>query len=865
MEETEYVIKTIKFGILSPEHIKKMSVVTITVPDTYDEEWVPIPFGLMDRRLGTLEPLQRCETCGERMEQCPGHFGRIELARPVIHIGFIKYITMILQTTCSECGRILLDDNSIRRYKDYYLRFKNKKLHYFATLINNIVVKKASQASKCPHCKATKLKIKFERPFSIIEEMNGESKILTPYEVHDRLKKIPDEDVELLGFDPVYARPEWAVLFTLPVPPISIRPSITLETGERSEDDLTHKLGDIVRTNEKLKQSIESGSPQLIIDEHWNLLQFHVATYFDNEIAGLSQSVHRSGRPLKTFAQRLKGKEGRFRSNLSGKRVDFSARTVISPDPFISINEVGVPYDVAMRLTVPEKVTQWNIDRLKEAVRKGPNELGGANYVIRPDGRQIDLRFVKDRNVLADQLEPGYIVERHLMDGDLVIFNRQPSLHRISIMSHQVKCLPGKTLRINPMVCPPYNADFDGDEMNLFVPQDSEARSEMETIMKVEKQMLTPRYGGMIIGALHDYITSAYILTKKDTKLSRFIASYILGLAGYREPIELSNEIKGREIFSKLLPNIDFEGKPLAVFNEEDKKLVIKAGRILSGVIDHNAIGDQKAHTLLHKIYLTFGPEFTKDFIDKLGKLLIGYLDHYGFSIGLDEEDLPDEAYANINEAIRKHLKKVDEYIEMYRKGLLEREPGATVEETLEQKIMDELNLARDEAGKIAEKYFNQDNSILITAKTGARGKMLNLFHMAACIGQQSLRGKRITRGYENRTLPHFKKGDISPYARGFIKSNYKKGLSPLEFFFHAISGREGLVDTAVRTSQSGYMQRRLINALLDVYVEYDGTVRDAEGNIIQFLYGEDGIDPTYSFGQEPVDLDSIIKEELEK
>lgn len=865
MEETEYVIKGIKFGILSPEHIKRLSVVTITVPDTYDEEWVPISFGLMDRRLGTLEPLQRCETCGERMEQCPGHFGRIDLARPVIHIGFIKYIYSILQATCSECGRILLDENSIKKYRHYYERFKTRKLNYFANLISNLVLKKTTQASKCPYCGADKFKIKFERPFSIIEEKNGESKILTPYEIYDRLKKVPDSDVELLGFDPVNARPEWAILFNLPVPPISIRPSITLETGERSEDDLTHKLGDIVRTNEKLKQSIESGSPQLIIDEHWNLLQFHVATYFDNEIAGLSQSVHRSGRPLKTFAQRLKGKEGRFRSNLSGKRVDFSARTVISPDPMISINEVGVPYEIAMRLTIPEKVTQWNIDLLKEAIRKGPNELGGANYVIRPDGRQIDLRFVKDRNALADQLAPGYVVERHLMDGDLVIFNRQPSLHRISIMAHQVKCLPGKTLRINPMVCPPYNADFDGDEMNLFVPQDSEARSEMEVIMKVEKQMLTPRYGGMIIGALHDYVTSAFLLTRKTTKISRFLASYILGYADYKGPIEKTDMIEGRKIFSKLLPKINFEGKPLAVFHEEDKKLVIKDGNLISGVIDHNAIGDQKAHTLLHKIYLNYGPEFTRKFIDCLGKLLIAYLDHYGFTIGLDEEDLPEEVYNEIDQIIKKHLKKVDEYIEMYNKGLLEREPGATVEETLEQRIMDELNLARDEAGKVAEKYFNQNNSILITAKTGARGKMLNLFHMAVCIGQQSLRGKRINRGYENRTTAHFKKGDISPFARGFIKSNYKKGLSPIEFFFHAISGREGLVDTAVRTSQSGYMQRRLINALLDIHVEYDGTVRDAENNIIQFIYGEDGIDPTYSFGQEPIDLDSIIKEELEK
>ena len=863
MEDIEYKISKIKFGILSPEIIKKMSVVTVTIADTYDEEWNPVHFGLMDKRLGTLEPLQRCDTCGARLEFCPGHFGKIDLARPVIHVGFVKYINDALQCTCKECGRLLIESDKISKYHKILQKYKKKGINFFVELIINFVIKKASQATVCPHCKSKVSKIKFERPFYFYEEEEGLVKLLNPFDIYERLKKINNIDCELLGFDPEYSRPEWCILFHLPVPPISIRPSITLETGERSEDDLTHKLADIVRTNEKLRQSIDTGSPQLIIDEHWNLLQFHIATYFDNEIAGLSQAVHRSGRPLKTLAQRLKGKEGRFRNNLSGKRVDFSARTVISPDPFIEIGEVGVPIEVAMKLTIPVKVTQYNIKEAMQLIINGAYKYPGVNYVIRPDGRQIDLRFVKDTAQLAQQITPGYIIERHLIDGDFVVFNRQPSLHRISMMAHRVKVLPGKTFRINPLVCPPYNADFDGDEMNLFVPQTTEARNELAYILRVENQMATPRYGGMIIGALHDYITSAFLLTRSSNKINRFLTAHILGYADHKGPVEI-NGMDGKAIFSLLSPPIDYEGKPLAIFSEEDKELIIKKGKIIRGVIDHNAIGDQKAKTLLHEMYLKYGPEVTANFLNRLSRLLIVFLDHYGFTIGLDEEDLPVEAYKEIDEIIDKHLKNIEYYIQLYKEGKLEREPGATLEDTLEQKIIDELNLIRDTAGKIAEKYFNKNNSILITAKTGARGKMLNLIHMTTIIGQQTLRGKRITKGYQERTLPHFKKGDISPFARGFIKGNYKKGLNPIEFFFHAITGREGLVDTAVRTSQSGYMQRRLINALLEVFVDYDGIVKDGNSNIIQFEYGEDGIDPTYSYGHEPINLDRIIKEALE-
>ena len=305
------------------------------------------------------------------------------------------------------------------------------------------------------------------------------------------------------------------------MPPVTVRPSITLETGIRSEDDLTHKLVDILRVNQRVRESKESGTPPLIVQDLVDLLQYHVTTYFDNEVSGIPQAHHRSGRPLKTISQRLKGKEGRFRGSLSGKRVDFSSRTVISPDPSLDISEVGVPVEVAKKLTVPEKVAPWNIEHLKKLVVNGPTTHPGANYIIRPDGVKIRLEFAGDRQAISEALAPGYVVERHLSDGDVVLFNRQPSLHRMSIMAHFVKVLPYRTFRLHPAVCPPYNADFDGDEMNLHVPQGEEARSEALTLMRVQDQLISPRYGGPIIGAIRDFLTAAFLLTKDGVFLTK--------------------------------------------------------------------------------------------------------------------------------------------------------------------------------------------------------------------------------------------------------------------------------------------------------------------------------------------------------
>ncbi len=871
-------IGRIWFGLLAPDIVRKMSVTQIVTADTYDEDGLPISSGLMDRKLGTIEPGQRCSTCGNRVGECPGHFGHIELSRPVVHVSFAKLIKKFLKSICRRCARLKLKPELIPVYKEK-MDEAMEKTGQIDQDIADAVLKDAGKPSVCPFCEAEQYKVKYEKPTTFYEEKMEGSVRLTPTDIRDRLERIPESDSYLMGIDTRVSRPEWMILVVLPVPPVAVRPSITLESGVKSEDDLTHKLVDIIRINQRLRENIEAGAPQLIVEDLWELLQYHITTYFNNEVSGIPPARHRSGRALRTLAQRLKGKEGRFRSNLSGKRVDFSARTVISPDPNLSINEVGVPLEIAKILTVPERVTEWNIEDMRQLVLRGPKDHPGCNYIIRPDGKRIDLRFVKDRKTNADGLDAGHIIERHLRTGDIVLFNRQPSLHRMSIMAHEVKVMPYRTFRLSLCVCPPYNADFDGDEMNLHVPQGEEARAESRILMLVQEQILSPRYGGPIIGGIQDYISSAYLLTRKGTLFTKAETCQLLASAGFREDLPKPSITKpkpmwtGKQIFSMLLPkglNLSLKAsvcRKCDVCQKEeclyDSFVLIRDGELLAGVIDKKAFGAAQPNSVLHRIVKDYSNSEARRFLDSMCPLLVTLITNSGFSMGIDDVTLAPAAVRRIEDILKEAEENGLKLIQAFRAGELRRTPGLSLEETFENLMMELLSKARDGAGAVAGQELGLDKHAVIMTATGAKGNALNLAQMAACVGQQAVRGKRISRGYRRRTLPHFKSGDLTPQARGFVESSYSKGLDPVEFFFHAMGGREGLVDTAVRTSTSGYMQRRLINALQDIKVEYDETVRNSEGQIIQFRYGEDGVDPARSDHGKAVNLAAIIERVL--
>jgi len=806
-------IDALRFNLLNPEEIKKLAAARIVTPELYDIDGYPVDGGLMDLRLGAIDPGVRCRTCGGRLKECLGHPGMIELSRPVIHLKYIPIIEMSLRCFCQSCGKLLLSEDKQKQYPILKER-----------------IKKAKDGKKCPHCQAPQERIRLEKPMTF---KKGKKRIF-PDTIREMLVTLPDEELRLVGIDPNELRPEWAILTVLLVPPVTVRPSITLESGERSEDDLTHKLGDIIRANQRLWENLNAGAPEVIIDDLWDLLQYHITTFYDNTVSGVPPARHRSGQPLKTITERIKGKEGRIRHNLAGKRVNFSSRTVISPDPNLAINEIGVPKQIAKILTVNETVNSQNIKYLKNLILS--EGYPGANYIVRPDGKRKKITDELKAEII-DELEQGYTVERHLIDGDVVLFNRHPSLHKASLMAHIVKVLPYKTFRLHPAVASPYNADFDGDEMNIHAPQTEEARAEARILLNVNQNLMSPKNNTNLIGCIADATTGNYLLNL--AKLDKGEASQLLYESGINSSLD-KQELEGREIFSETLPKIDFTYQDKA----SEKTFAIKSGKLVSGEISDDIFGVENG-VLVAELDKQVGREKTLETIKNVFSLGTKYLSRRGFTISLEDLKTNEKVEQSTNKIIGDAEEKTKKIVDSYYNNTLEIIPGKTNEESREINIIQILNEVRSKIGQIVSKEFPIENPVNTMIISGAGGNMLNITQMACCVGQQSLWGKRIELGYTNRTLSFFKENDLSPESRGFIKTPFMKGLKPYEFFFGAITGRDSLMDTALRTPKSGYLYRRLANAFQDLKIAYDCTVRDGSSNIVQFKYGDDGLDVT--------------------
>ncbi len=795
----------IRFSLFSPEQIKRISTAKIVTPELYDIDGYPVDGGLMDLRLGAIDPGVKCRTCGGRLKECLGHPGRIDLARPAIHLKYVPLIEMSLRCFCHNCGKLMISDKDLKKYSPSQR------------------AKKAKDSKKCPHCGFSNEKIKLDKPTNFYM---GKKRIF-PTKIREMLTNIPDDELKKVGVNPETCRPEWAVLTSLLVPPVTVRPSIILESGERSEDDLTHKLSDVIRANQRLWENLNAGAPEVIIEDLWDLLQFHITTFFDNTVARIPPARHRSGQPLKTITERIKGKEGRIRKNLAGKRVNYSGRTVISPDPSIDINEIGVPYEIAKVVTVAETVNDTNIEKLKKLIERG-EEYPGANYVVRPDGKRKKITSELKEEII-NEISQGYKVERHLQDGDIVLFNRHPSLHRGSLMAHFVRVLPGRTFRLHPAVTFPYNADFDGDEMNIHSPQTEEARAEAKILLNVKKNLISPKNNTNLLGCDADAITGNYLFG-----LGTFSADYatqILYQSGVITQFS-KKAVSGAEAFSTIFPKINFS----------NDSITIKDGKIVNGKIDKTSFGDEGGE-LIKDLDRMIGRDKTIEVIRNAFNIGKNYLSDRGITISLNDLDLDEKVVNAGSEIIKKAEKKTEEVIEMYNKGTLEIIPGKTNEESREIRILQILNEVRTKIGEIVRKEFPKDNPVNHMIVSGGGGNILNIIQIACCVGQQALWGKRVDIGYNKRTLSFFEKGDLSPISKGFINSSFMKGLRPDEFFFGAITGRDSLMDTALRTPKSGYLYRRLANALQDLRVEYDGSIRDSNNNLIQFEYGGDGLD----------------------
>ena len=840
-------IKGVQFSIMSPEEIVNKSVCEIVSTDTYSGN-EPIIGGLFDSRMGVIENDKICKTCQQKNSFCPGHFGHIQLARPVFYIQFFDMIRKVLKCVCFRCSKLLIDPKS-----PFVTRMMSKKFSRQKRF--DMVYKCCSKIKRCggdnPDGCGAKLpnKLSKENIGKIIMEWKEDQSTVvkqtfTPEDVLIILKRISDEDANVLGFPKNINRPEHLICTVFPVPPPSVRPSVRNDTGQRCEDDLTHKLCDIIKTNAALKNKLANGVSSEQIDYWKILLQFHVATFVDNQIPGIPPAKQRTGRPLRSLTERLKSKEGRIRGNLMGKRVDFSARSVITPDPNIDIDELGVPLKMAMNLTFPEVVNQYNIQEMYKLVRNGADRYPGAKYIRTSNGssgyRTIRLKHY-DENAIT--LKYGDIIDRHLRNGDTVLFNRQPSLHKMSMMAHRVRVMPYETFRLNVCCTPSYNADYDGDEMNMHVPQSLQTENELRILASVPTQIISPRDSSPIISVVQDIVVGLYRISKEQSYVNNkqffnIMAGNSKFTGDYQNPILKYNGAKiwhGRQLLSSVInPLINLSG---------GKGVVIEDGVIKSGIVDKKFY-QEMSYGLIQTVHNDLGMNECAALFDNTQRLICDWLVYNGFSVGISDLMINKSTSNKLKDEIKSLKVDVYKQIDEIHMGNFKNHTIMTNNDHFEALVNQRLDSATKTINNIGTENIKDDqNRMMNMINSKSKGNPINVSQMMGCVGQQSVEGKRIQYGFDSRTLPHFTRYDDGPEARGFVENSFIKGLTAQEFFFHAMGGREGLIDTAVKTSETGYLQRKLIKAMEDAKVNFDMTVRSAGGNIIQYQYGDDSVD----------------------
>lgn len=846
-------VKAIQFGVLSPEEIKDVSVCNITNSRINQSPNNTV----YDERMGPPHSRGICTTCGEDIRACPGHFGHLELAVPIIHPMFTKFIVTILNCICIKCSKLRLSREEIDLEMnilehDRYIRYVDRL---------KIIVQKCANVAFCADC---------SHPYPSIKEIDGHI-----YKMHDSgkkgikskqsrievnelkniLMKISNQDMEIMGFTPIprkvykygtveetlYTfRPEWLILTNLPViPPMSRPPDH--DGDNRSDDDLTTSYTDIVKYNEKLK---DKNITEMTRTNLVTLIQKHVKALFDNSDGTVTRS---SGKVAKGIKERVSGKNGHIRGKLMGKRVDCSARTVITADPTLRLNEIGIPEEIADDQSFPEKVIPRNIKNLKESLENGRvNTIRRGNSIIKvkyalQKGAKIKLRY-------------GDYVYRKFVDGDIAILNRQPTLHRGSMMAHHVKKLPGKTFRLNLSVTTPYNADFDGDEMQAHFPQDHGAAQEADELMGVNKHIVSSQANKPIMGAIQDVLTGVSLMTKDDVAIKRHQFFDCVMSAG-EEYIHLlpslfaraekyypDNLFNGRVLFSILLP------EDYSIPEHKNSPIAIREGVLLSGIVDKKSVG--RGHgSIIHRLYKERDPDTAADFLSSIQFLVNRWLTYRGFSVGIQDFIISEDNKRGVEVAIQKA------YIEV--ESIQNSDDPDNIKEF---KINNALN---NRGQNLVIDGLKPDNRMMTMISCGSKGSQMNLIQITGHLGQNNVEGKRIQHDIDNgqRTLACFKRGNTHPITRGFIERSFIDGLKPYEFWFHSKAGREGVINTAVKTRDSGYAERKLVKRMEDLTVQLDHTVRNSVNNIVSFSYG-DLLNPTLVYrndGPSFVDIDNLV------
>ena len=867
--------KRLRFNLLSAEEIRRMSVCQVTETTLY-YRGLPATGSLLDPLMGSIDRRHLCVSCMRDARTCPGHAGHIELAYPVYHFGYVDTILKVLRTVCFHCTRMCATDADLENVRAQRGRQRLASLH---------AAVRGRRA--CPHCgiarpsfTRTAFGIQIEWPEDFAWESEEERAYCTaPFtarEALSMLSHLTDDDVELLGFSAQTSHPRNMIAQSLVVPPPSARPAIYSSEGSRSrgQNDLTVRLIEVLRRSHEVAAAIPAphtwrslGTPSDDFLERLSRLQYEVFLMVNNgarvqKPPGMGRAGANTN--AKTLLDRIKGKEGRVRGNLMGKRVDFSARCVITPDAYFDCDRVGVPERIAVELTFPEVVNAINRTTLEARVRRGAQRVDGAQTVLHADGTVTHLASCRDRDAVVVRV--GDVVERYLANDDVVVFNRQPSLHLHGMVAHRVRIMPGHTFRIALPVAAPYNADFDGDEMNLHVPQSRAAVAECATLMAVaQANGIGAQANRPVMGIVQDSLLSLHLLSQPEVLVRREHACRMLGSTRYASkslPVPSATLVAadgtaiavlwtGRQMISCLFPptlNVEPDRPPsqmsdvdhTACVLGDEVPVVVRDGQLLCGALTKAHLGTS-AGGIVDVLHREHGGVACLRFMGDVQRLSHAYLLQRGHHVGIHDVMLSGDGHARVHERLDKAARLCEEI----QRETEEASTASSAYHTAECTIMRMLSKMLLQTGGIVNEHMAVTNSIRRMVTAGSKGSFINLSQICAALGQQSLEGTRIGEAGRNaRALPCFAYGDCSLASRGMVYNSFALGLSPSELFFHGIGGREGLVDTAVKTSQTGYLQRRLNKSMEDHRVVADGTVRNAMQEVVAFGWGSDRFHP---------------------
>lgn len=855
-------ISSITFGILSDADIVAMSVCLVDKATLTEEAG-----SVYDPRMGCVLPDRLCVTCNKDIWSCPGHFGHVDLCVPVIVL--YRQCLTFLRIICFECHRLCCSSEELT--------------------LNGIsgfdrIYEFASKQSICFRCNTVRPDVRYvvcDNQLVATHRHKSEKVVmeLSPQYILSVFDPTPDEDIRLLGLDPTMIHPRNFVLMRFPVIPTCCRPRVCT-ANMSSDDDLSLLIVDIVRQNNLIRKS----APGDDIDKAVGIIRAKTCAYVDNSKGKVTHNTNH--KPMTGIKERITKKSGIVRQNLMGKRCDKTARTVVGPDPTLRLDQVVVPRDIARHLTVPEYVTAYNVDRLTRLVNADPCSIvsierngnkinvahaalnrgtriyhgdviarvNGERYVVKncatdlkADDKILDkqtgiLEPVRLHSRVDVKLNIGDCIERCIEDGDPVLVNRQPTLHRNSMQGMRVVIKDGKTIRLNLAIVSGFNMDFDGDEGNIFSFETIESRAELLYLSNAKRNILSYQTNKSEMVIIQDSLLAAYQMTKTvDGPTIRFrdLCSILMHVV---EPeyadvnarlVDIGRTrtslypLLARDVFAYILPSD---------FSMEWSNMSIVNGIIVRGWLDKTLL--KSSHdSIVRLVCLEYGYDRAATLVDNIQFVTNAWLEQNPFSIGIEDCIIPNaDRRREISQNVQKYFMEADEVVK-----------SSNIEMIREGRINGALNRAKDIGLSIAKESMSDSNNFLDTVSSGSKGDYFNIAQITGLLGQQNIRGQRIplTMNEGSRSMVHYPFVGHSYESRGFVSSSFINGMNPKEMFFHAMSGREGMISTAKGTATSGYIQRSCVKLNEDLRVAYDGTVRDANGNIYQLIYGNDGYDPS--------------------